>query len=174
MGGRRRGDADLAAAVQNGVVSVMMNTGQTCIAPTRMLVPRARHDEAVAVAAATANALKVGDPADPATKIGPISNRAQFDRVQRMIGIGIEEGARVIAGGPGRPDGLGKGFFTRPTVFADVSNDMTIAREEIFGPVLAMIPYDSEEDGVAIANDTSYGLAAPPAPAARHPCMQTA
>lgn len=153
-------DADLQAAVQTGVVSVMMNSGQTCVAPTRMLVPRARYAEAQAVAAAVANAFTVGDPADPATKMGPISNRAQYEKVQRMIGVGIEEGARVVAGGPGRPDGLDKGFFTRPTVFADVNNDMTIAREEIFGPVLVMIPYDSEEDGIAIANDTNYGLAA--------------
>jgi len=153
-------DADLAPAVQTGVLSVMMNSGQTCIAPTRMLVPRARYEEAVTVASTVANALTVGDPADPATRLGPISNRAQYEKVQRMIGIGIEEGARVIAGGPGRPDGLDKGFYTRPTVFADVNNDMTIAREEIFGPVLVMIPYDDEEEGIAIANDTNYGLAA--------------
>ncbi len=153
-------DADLAAAVQHGVVSVMMNSGQTCIAPTRMLVPRARYDEAVTTAAAVANAFTVGDPTDPATRMGPIANRDQHEKVQRMIGTGIEEGARVIAGGAGRPDGLDTGFYTRPTVFADVSNDMAIAREEIFGPVLVMIPYDSEEDGIAIANDTPYGLAA--------------
>lgn len=153
-------DADIAAAVQGGVASVMMNSGQTCIAPTRMLVPRNHYNEAVTVAAATANALKVGDPADTATKLGPISNRAQYEKVQRMICIGVEEGARLIAGGPGRPEGLDKGFFARPTVFADVSNDMTIAREEVFGPVLVMIPYDNEEDGIAIANDTPYGLAA--------------
>ncbi len=153
-------DADLASAVQGGVMSVMLNSGQTCVAPTRMLVPRTRYEEAVAVAAAAANALTVGDPADAATKIGPISNRAQYEKVQRMISVGIEEGARVIAGGLGRPDGLDKGFFARPTVFADVNNDMSIARDEIFGPVLAMIPYDDEEDGIAIANDTHYGLAA--------------
>ncbi|MGT2453865.1 aldehyde dehydrogenase family protein [Cupriavidus basilensis] len=153
-------DTDIAAAVQGGVASVMMNSGQTCIAPTRMLVPRNHYNEAVTVAAATANALKVGDPADTATKLGPISNRAQYEKVQRMICIGVEEGARLIAGGPGRPEGLDKGFFARPTVFADVSNDMTIAREEVFGPVLVMIPYDNEEDGIAIANDTPYGLAA--------------
>ena len=138
----------------------MMNSGQTCIAPTRMLVPRTHYEEAVGVAAATASALTVGDPANPATKLGPISNRAQYEKVQHMIGVGIEEGARVIAGGPGRPEGLDKGFYTRPTVFADVNNAMTVAREEIFGPVLVMIPYDSEEDGIAIANDTNYGLAA--------------
>lgn len=153
-------DADIATAVQGGVASIMMNSGQTCIAPTRMLVPRARYEEAVTVAAATASALTVGDPAAPETKLGPIANRAQFEKVQQMIGTGIEEGGRVIAGGPGRPEGLDKGFYTRPTVFADVDNNMTIAREEIFGPVLVMIPYDGEEDGIAIANDTNYGLAA--------------
>ncbi|WP_186426216.1 aldehyde dehydrogenase family protein [Cupriavidus metallidurans] len=153
-------DADIATAVQGGVTSIMMNSGQTCIAPTRMLVPRTHYEEAVGVAAATASALTVGDPANPATKLGPISNRAQYEKVQHMIGVGIEEGARVIAGGPGRPEGLDKGFYTRPTVFADVNNAMTVAREEIFGPVLVMIPYDSEEDGIAIANDTNYGLAA--------------
>ncbi|CAG2137184.1 3-succinoylsemialdehyde-pyridine dehydrogenase [Cupriavidus yeoncheonensis] len=153
-------DADIADAVQGGVASIMMNSGQTCIAPTRMLVPRTRYDEAVAVAAATANALRVGDPADPATKLGPISNRAQYEKVQHMIGVGIEEGARVIAGGPGRPEGLDKGFYARPTVLADVNNAMTIAREEIFGPVLVIIPYDAEDDGIEIANDTNYGLAA--------------
>ncbi|MEM5432124.1 aldehyde dehydrogenase family protein [Cupriavidus oxalaticus] len=153
-------DADLQAAVTTGVTQVMMNSGQTCIAPTRMLVPRERYAEAVAVAAAVANAIPVGDPADAATKMGPISNRAQYEKVQRMIGAGIEEGARVAAGGTGRPDGLERGFFARPTVFADVNNAMAIAREEIFGPVLVMIPYDGEEDGIAIANDTPYGLAA--------------
>lgn len=153
-------DADLQAAVTTGVTQVMMNSGQTCIAPTRMLVPRERYAQAVAVAAACANAIPVGDPADPATKMGPISNRAQYEKVQRLIGIGMEEGARVVAGGPGRPEGVERGFFTRPTVFADVHNGMAIAREEIFGPVLVMIPYDGEEDGIAIANDTPYGLAA--------------
>jgi aldehyde dehydrogenase (NAD+) len=153
-------DADLRSAVTTGVTQVMMNSGQTCIAPTRMLVPREHYEEAVAVAAAVANAITVGDPANPATRMGPVSNRAQYEKVQRMIGIGIEEGARVAAGGPGRPDGLERGFYTRPTIFADVRNDMAIAREEIFGPVLAMIPYDGEEQAIAIANDTAYGLAA--------------
>jgi aldehyde dehydrogenase (NAD+) len=138
----------------------MLNSGQTCIAPTRMLVPRDRYDEAVRVAAATANALQVGDPTEPGTRIGPISNKAQYEKVQRMIGTGIEEGARVVAGGPGRPDGLTRGFYARPTIFADVDNSMTIAREEIFGPVLVMIPYDDEAQGIDIANDTPYGLAA--------------
>ncbi|CAG9175042.1 aldehyde dehydrogenase family protein [Cupriavidus pinatubonensis] len=153
-------DADMKTAVSTAVAQCMVNTGQVCVAPTRLLVPRTRYDEALAIAAATAGALQVGDPADPATKIGPLSNRAQFDKVQQMIGIGIEEGARVIAGGLGRPDGLERGFYVRPTVFADVHNSMTVAREEIFGPVLCVIPYDSEEDAIAIANDTVYGLAA--------------
>ncbi|SOY60539.1 aldehyde dehydrogenase family protein [Cupriavidus taiwanensis] len=153
-------DADLQAAVTSGVAQCMVNSGQTCVAPTRVLVPRARYEEAVQVAAAAANAVKVGDPSDPETRMGPISNRSQYDKVQRLIGVGIEEGARLAAGGAGRPDGLARGFYARPTVFADVRNDMTIAREEIFGPVLCLLPYDSEDDAVAIANDTDFGLAA--------------
>ncbi|SPC15348.1 aldehyde dehydrogenase family protein [Cupriavidus taiwanensis] len=153
-------DADLQAAVTSGVSQCMVNSGQTCVAPTRVLVPRARYEEAVQVAAAVANAVKVGDPSDPETRMGPISNRGQYDKVQRLIGVGIEEGARLAAGGLGRPDGLARGFYARPTVFADVRNDMTIAREEIFGPVLCLLPYDSEDDAVAIANDTDFGLAA--------------
>lgn len=152
-------DADLHAAVASGVAQCMANSGQTCVAPTRMLVPRERYEEAVTVAAAVANAVVVGDPADPATKMVPISNRGQYEKVQRMIGIGIEEGARLVAGGLGRPEGLARGFYARPTVFADVRNDMAIAREEIFGPVLTMIPYDSEEEAIAIANDSVFGLA---------------
>ncbi|MEM5429252.1 aldehyde dehydrogenase family protein [Cupriavidus oxalaticus] len=153
-------DADLGTAVKTGVMQLMMNSGQTCVAPTRMLVPRDRYDDAVGIAAAVANGLKVGDPSDAGTQVGTISNRQQYEKVQRMIGIGIEEGARVAAGGPGRPDGLAHGLYARPTIFADVRNDMTIAREEIFGPVLAVIPYDDEDDAIAIANDTDYGLAA--------------
>ncbi|SOY92767.1 NAD+-dependent betaine aldehyde dehydrogenase; similar to E.coli betB [Cupriavidus taiwanensis] len=153
-------DADLQAAVTSGVAQCMVNSGQTCVAPTRVLVPRARYEETVQIAAAVANAVKVGDPSDPHTKMGPISNRGQYDKVQRLIGVGIEEGARLAAGGPGRPDGLERGFYARPTIFADVRNDMAIAREEIFGPVLCLLPYDSEEEAVAIANDTDFGLAA--------------
>jgi aldehyde dehydrogenase (NAD+) len=153
-------DADLQVAVATGVVQCMTNSGQTCVAPTRMLVPRERYTQAVTIAAATANAIVVGDPSDPATKMGPISNRAQYEKVQRLIGIGIEEGARIAAGGPGRPDGLERGFYAKPTIFADVRNDMAVAREEIFGPVLVLIPYDSEDEAVEIANDTAYGLAA--------------
>jgi aldehyde dehydrogenase (NAD+) len=152
-------DADLQAAVTSGVAQCMVNSGQTCVAPTRMLVPRERYDDAVAIAAAVANAIVVGDPADPATRMGPIASRAQYDKVQHMIRVGIEEGARVIAGGPGRPEGFPRGFYARATVFADVRNDMRIAREEIFGPVLVMIPYDDEAHAIALANDTEYGLA---------------
>ncbi|WP_373376961.1 aldehyde dehydrogenase family protein [Cupriavidus nantongensis] len=153
-------DADLQAAVTSGVAQCMVNSGQTCVAPTRVLVPHASYEEAVQIAVAVANAVKVGDPSDPDTRMGPISNRGQYDKVQRLIGVGIEEGARLAAGGPGRPDGLARGFYARPTIFADVHNDMTIAREEIFGPVLCLLPYDSEEEAVAIANDTDFGLAA--------------
>ncbi|CAE6821648.1 aldehyde dehydrogenase family protein [Paraburkholderia domus] len=153
-------DADLKAAVSAGVISCMLNSGQTCIAPTRMLVPRAHYEAAVEIARATASALKVGDPLSPDTKLGPISNRAQYEKVQRMIAIGIEEGARLVAGGPGRPEPLSRGFYARATVFADVTPDMTIAREEIFGPVLSMIAYDNEAEAIAIANGTEYGLAA--------------
>ncbi|SAL20512.1 betaine-aldehyde dehydrogenase [Caballeronia peredens] len=153
-------DADLQSAVTAGVTQCMTNSGQTCIAPTRMLVPRARHDDAVRIAAAVANAITVGAPGDPATKMGPISNRAQYEKVQRMIGAGIEEGARVAAGGPGRPPGIERGFYARPTIFADVHNGMAIAREEVFGPVLVIIPYDSEAEAIDIANDSVYGLCA--------------
>jgi len=153
-------DADLKAAVSAGVVSCMLNSGQTCAAPTRMLVPRVQYPAAIAIAQATAQALTVGDPAQPGSKLGPSSNRAQYECVQRMIETGIREGARVVGGGPGRPEGIDRGFYSRPTVFADVNNQMTIAREEIFGPVLAMIPYDTEAEAIEIANDTPYGLAA--------------
>ncbi|SAK89285.1 betaine-aldehyde dehydrogenase [Caballeronia calidae] len=153
-------DADLKSAVSHGVISCMINSGQTCIAPTRMLVPKPLYEQAVAIAAATANALTVGDPLLADTKVGPISNRRQYERVQQMIQRGIDEGATLAAGGIGRPAGLTRGFYTRPTVFANVHNDMSIAREEIFGPVLVMIPYASEEEAIHIANDTDYGLAA--------------
>ncbi|WP_322102969.1 aldehyde dehydrogenase family protein [Paraburkholderia sp. J41] len=153
-------DADLSAAVSAGVVSCMMNSGQTCIAPTRMLVPRQHYAAAVDIAAATASALSVGDPREAANKLGPMASRAQFERVQQMIATGVSEGARLVAGGPGRPEGLARGFYVKPTVFADVHADMTIAREEIFGPVLVMLPYEDEAHGIALANDTDYGLAA--------------
>jgi aldehyde dehydrogenase (NAD+) len=151
-------DADLDAAVRDGAVNCFDNTGQSCDAPTRMLVPRDRMEEAAAIAADVANRTRVGDPRDEATEVGPLVSEQQWDKVQALIQKGIDEGATLAAGGPGRPEGLDKGYFARPTVFANVSNDMSIASEEIFGPVLSIIPYDDEDDAVAIANDTPYGL----------------
>ncbi|MEM7208498.1 MAG: aldehyde dehydrogenase family protein [Pseudomonadota bacterium] len=153
-------DADLEAAIKRGVLHCMNNTGQSCNAPTRMLVPRNRYDEAVEIATSIGARVEVGDPTEQGRHIGPLVSDVQFDKVQTLIQAGIDEGARLVAGGTGRPDGLDKGYYARPTIFADVNNDMTIAREEIFGPVLCMIPYDTEEEGIAIANDTPYGLAA--------------
>jgi aldehyde dehydrogenase (NAD+) len=151
-------DADLADAVKYGVQACFRNSGQSCNAPTRMLVPRSKMAEAVNAAEQTANATHVGNPFTEGTHLGPLASKAQFDKVQRLINTGIEEGATLVAGGPGRPHGLTKGYFVKPTVFADVRNDMTIAREEIFGPVLCILPYENEEDAVRIANDTPYGL----------------
>jgi aldehyde dehydrogenase (NAD+) len=151
-------DADFENAVKQGVQECFRNTGQSCNAPTRMLIPRSRMAQAAATAKQTAEATKVGDSLAEGTSIGPLASKAQFDKVQRLIQKGIEEGAKLVAGGPGRPDGLAKGYFAKPTVFADVRNDMTIAREEIFGPVLCIIPYEDEEDAIRIANDTPYGL----------------
>lgn len=153
-------DADLRESVSKGVLAGMRNVGQSCSAPTRMLVPASRLAEAEAVAAETANAILVGDPADEATAMGAIANAAQFDRIQMMIAAGIEEGATLMCGGLGRPDGMERGFFARPTVFSKVTANMRIAREEIFGPVLSIMPYRDEEEAIAIANDTVYGLAA--------------
>jgi aldehyde dehydrogenase (NAD+) len=150
-------DAD-DKAVKRGVIHCMNNTGQSCNAPTRMLVERSRYDRAVAEAAEVAAAIKVGPAHEEGRHIGPVVNEAQFNKIQGLIQTGIDEGARLVAGGPGRPDGLNRGFFVRPTVFADVTNEMTIAREEIFGPVLSIIPFDTEEEGLRIANDTPYGL----------------
>ncbi len=151
-------DADVAQAVMAGVQAVVMNTGQSCNAPTRMLVPKAKMAEAIAAAKTAAEAVKVGDPFADGTNIGPIANKTQYGKVQALIKKGIEEGAQLVTGGPDRPAGLTKGYFVQPTVFANVRNDMTIAREEIFGPVLAIIPYETEADAVRIANDTPYGL----------------
>ncbi len=151
-------DADFENAVKQGVQECFRNTGQSCNAPTRMLVPRSKMAEAAATAKQTAEATKVGDPFAEGTSIGPLSSKAQFDKVRRLIDRGVEEGAKLVAGGSGRPDGLTRGYFVKPTVFADVRNDMTIAREEIFGPVLSIIPYENEEDAIRIANDTPYGL----------------
>ena len=153
-------DADLATAVGGGVISCMMNTGQSCNAPTRMLAPEAKMDQVIEIARAAAEGVKVGDPNDDATTIGPVVSEAQWTKIQSLIEKGIAEGAELVAGGPGRPEGLNRGYYVRPTVFANVTNDMTIAREEIFGPVLAILPYKDEDDAVAIANDTPYGLAA--------------
>ena len=152
--------ADLAAAVRAGVEACMANTGQSCDAPTRMFVPEDRAEEAYAIAAAAANAVVTGDPQDPGVTMGPLISAAQFDKVQGLIQTGIDEGARLLAGGTGRPQGLNRGWFARATVFGAVSPEMTIAREEIFGPVLAILPYPSVDAAVAMANDTVYGLAA--------------
>jgi aldehyde dehydrogenase (NAD+) len=151
-------DVDLEAAVRDGAVNCFDNTGQSCDAPTRMLVPRARMEEVAAIAAEVANTTRVGDPRDDTTEVGPLVSEQQWNKVQDLIQNGIDEGATLVAGGTGRPKGLDKGFFARPTVFANVSNEMSIAREEIFGPVLSIIPYDDDDDAVAIANDTPYGL----------------
>jgi aldehyde dehydrogenase (NAD+) len=153
-------DADLEAAVTRGVLHMYNNTGQSCNAPSRMLVPRAKLADAEAIAAkVTESMVKVGDPTAEGTTMGPVVSEVQFNKIQGLIEKGIEEGAKVVVGGPGRPEGLDKGYYIRPTVFSEVNNDMTIAREEIFGPVLVMIPYDSEEEAIHIANDTEYGLA---------------
>ena len=152
-------DADLEKAVTSSVLHMYQNTGQSCNAPSRMLVPRAKLAEAEAIAAKVTASVVVGDPTAKGTTMGPVVSEVQFNKIQGLIEKGIAEGAKVVAGGPGRPEGIEKGYFIRPTVFSGVNNDMTIAREEIFGPVLAMIPYDSEEEAIKVANDTPYGLA---------------
>jgi aldehyde dehydrogenase (NAD+) len=152
--------ADLAAAVAGGVEGCFGNTGQSCDAPTRMFVPMARMDEALAVAKEAAEKVVVGDPNDPAVTMGPLISKVHFDKVQGLIQKGIDEGATLVTGGVGRPAGLNRGWFARPTVFGHVTNDMTIAREEIFGPVLSVIGYESVDHAVEMANDTVYGLAA--------------
>ncbi|HZD52843.1 MAG TPA: aldehyde dehydrogenase family protein [Woeseiaceae bacterium] len=151
-------DADFAQAVARGTSACFDNAGQSCNAPTRMLVPRSRLEEAAAVAAQRAESTAPGDPTDEATRMGPVASEGQWERVQSYIRKGIDEGATLVAGGTGRPSGLKRGWFVRPTVFSSVSNDMAIAREEIFGPVLCIIPYDDEDDAIRIANDTPYGL----------------
>ncbi len=153
-------DADFERAVKQSVLHVFQNSGQSCNAPTRMLVPAAKLGEVEAIAKRVAEAVVVGDPNSEKTNIGPVVSKTQFERVEGYIAKGIAEGAKVIIGGPGRPEGLEKGYYVRPTIFSNVRNDMTIAREEIFGPVLCILPYDSEEQAVQIANDTPYGLAA--------------
>ena len=153
-------DADLAKAVTQGVQAVMRNSGQSCNAPTRMLVPAAKMADAAAIAKSAAEKLKVGDPNAADTDVGPVVSKTQWDKIQALIASGIKDGATVAVGGAGRPDGLTKGYYVKPTVFSGVDNAMTIAREEIFGPVLVLIPYKDEADAVRIANDTDLGLAA--------------
>lgn len=152
--------APLEQAVAHGVLVMMNNTGQSCNAPSRMLVPRRHLAKVEAIAAAVAAKVVVGDPADPATSIGPQASEAQWRKVQGLIERGVEEGAKLVCGGPGRPDGIMRGFYSRPTIFSNVTNDMTVAREEIFGPVLCILPYDTEEEAIRIANDSPYGLSA--------------
>lgn len=152
-------DADLDAAVKRGVAECFSNVGQSCNAPTRMLVHSDQYDRAVELAARAADGYVVGAPDDENTKLGPVVSEAQFNKIQGLIETGIREGATVVAGGPGRPEGLDRGYYVRPTVFADVTRDMTIAREEVFGPVLCIMRYETEEQAVELANDSEYGLA---------------
>jgi aldehyde dehydrogenase (NAD+) len=152
-------DADLEAAVTRGVLHMYNNTGQSCNAPSRMLVPRDRLAEAEQIAAAVSESIVVGDTASQDTNMGPVVSKVQWDKIQGLIQQGIDEGAKLVCGGTGLPDGVEAGHYVRPTVFSEANNDMVISREEIFGPVLTMIPYDSEEEAIRIANDTPYGLA---------------
>ena len=152
-------DVDLEAAVKRGVMLMFQNTGQSCNAPSRMLVPADKLAEAEAIAAKVAARVVVGDPKAEGTTMGPVVSEVQFNKIQGLIQAGIDEGAKLVCGGVGRPEGLESGYFVKPTVFSNVTNDMTIAREEIFGPVLAMLPYNSVEEAIEIANDTPYGLA---------------
>ncbi|HEV2508429.1 aldehyde dehydrogenase family protein [Bosea sp. (in: a-proteobacteria)] len=151
--------ADLAKAIPAGVLRSFTNTGQSCQAPTRMLVHRDQLEEVLEIAKKTAEGVVVGDPLADGTRLGPLVSKAQFDRVQHLIGVGINEGARVVIGGQGRPPGLNRGYYVRPTIFADVTPEMTLAQQEIFGPVLSILSYKDEDDAVAIANGTVYGLA---------------
>ena len=153
-------DTDIPKAVKQGVEYMMSNSGQSCNAPTRMLVPNSKLDDAIEAAKAAAENIGVDDPSKPGNHIGPVVNKTQFDKIQGMIQQGIDEGATLVTGGTGRPDHLPIGYYVKPTVFANVDNNMTIAREEIFGPVLVIIGYDGEDEAVAIANDSDYGLAA--------------
>jgi len=151
-------DADLQKAVVGGVLNMFSNSGQSCNAPSRMFVPRAKHDQAAEIAKATAEKAKVGDPFAEGTQLGPVVSETQFNKIQGLIQKGVEEGATLVTGGLGRPEGLNRGYYVRPTVFANVRNDMTIAREEIFGPVLSILPYETEEEAIRLANETPYGL----------------
>jgi len=152
--------APLEQAVAHGVLVMMNNTGQSCNAPSRMLVPRKHLAQVEAIAAAVAAKVVTGDPVDPQTSMGPQSSELQWRKVQGLIEQGLREGAKLVCGGPGRPEGLTRGFYTKPTIFSNVTNGMTIAREEIFGPVLCILPYDTEDEAIRIANDTPYGLSA--------------
>jgi aldehyde dehydrogenase (NAD+) len=151
-------DADFDREVSLGAANCFNNTGQSCNAPTRMLVPRDRLDEAADIAAKRAAATTPGDPQDEKTRIGPVVSNTQWNKIQALIQVGIDEGATLVAGGTGRPEGLETGYYVQPTVFSSVKNTMTIAREEVFGPVLSIIPYDHVDDAIDIANDTPYGL----------------
>jgi aldehyde dehydrogenase (NAD+) len=151
-------DADFETVIARDMAGMCMNSGQSCNAPTRMLVPAARMDEAAAIAAAAAKNVVVGDPREATSNIGPVVSATQYSRIQQLIEKGIGEGAKLEVGGPGKPEGLETGYYVQPTVFSHVSNDMTIAREEIFGPVLVMIGYEDDDDAIRIANDTLYGL----------------
>tara|TARA_B100000524_G_scaffold330110_1_gene215748 strand:- start:122 stop:1540 length:1419 start_codon:yes stop_codon:yes gene_type:complete len=153
-------DDSFTKSITNGVTHVMSNTGQSCNAPTRMLVPLSRHDEALDIAKNSVENIKVGKPDDINTDLGPLVSITQYNKVQNLIEKGIEEGAQLVSGGKGKPDGFEKGYYVKPTIFGNVSNNMIIAKEEIFGPVLSIIPYDDIEHAVSIANDTVYGLAA--------------
>jgi acyl-CoA reductase-like NAD-dependent aldehyde dehydrogenase len=153
-------DADLETAIKGCFGACYLNSGQTCTAHTRLLVPRSRRDEAVEIARKVADSWTVGDPMEGKSRLGPLVSEAQRDRVREYIKKGIEEGATLVTGGPDAPEGYEKGYFVKPTVFADVKSDMTVAQEEIFGPVLSIISYEDEDDAVRIANDTIYGLAA--------------
>jgi aldehyde dehydrogenase (NAD+) len=151
-------DADLREAVAHGVEKCFGNSGQSCTAPSRMFVHESQHAEALEIANQVASGLAVGDPASPATEIGPVANESQYEKIQALIQKGIDEGAELVCGGTGKPEALQTGYYVKPTVFGNVRNDMTIAREEIFGPVLAILPYATEEEAITLANDTEYGL----------------
>jgi aldehyde dehydrogenase (NAD+) len=153
-------DADLTRAVTRGVTGCFGNSGQSCNAPTRMFVPASLHDEALGIAAQAAAGFRVGPPNAEGTNLGPVVSQTQYDKIQRLIEAGIAEGAQLVVGGPGRPEGLNRGYYVRPTIFGAVKPEMTIAREEIFGPVLAILPYRDEAEAIRLANDTVYGLAA--------------
>lgn len=151
-------DANLVDAVTHGVQKCFVNSGQSCTSPSRMFVHQSQHDDALEIAKRVTIGIQLGDPAAPGTAMGPIANRSQYDKIQVLIQTGIDEGAVLVCGGTGKPAGFETGYYVKPTVFGRVRNDMTIAREEIFGPVLAILPYETEEEAIALANDTEYGL----------------